>query len=106
MASLVNRVLVAFVPVVLLLIPGLRAIPAFFKWRLRNQLYLRYGMLLAVERELSRSKTVESRKLLEERLQEVEASINSMKLPASFADQFYGLRTHLEFVRSRFGDVQ
>ncbi len=105
-ASLVNRILVAFVPVVLLLIPGLRLIPAFFAWRMRNQICLRYGMLLDLERDLSRAKSQEARNQLRERLKEIEASVNAMKLPSSFADQFYALRQHVDFVRSQISDKQ
>ena len=104
-ASLINRILVAFIPVVLLLIPGLKAIPAFFKWRLRNQLYRRYGMLLALERDLGRSATPESLTQLHERIKEIETSVNTLKLPSSFADQFYALRQHFEYVRSRLAEA-
>jgi hypothetical protein len=32
-------------------------------------------------------------------LEEIERAVNKMKVPASFADQFYGLRGHIDFVR-------
>ena len=37
------------------------------------------------------------------RLDEIEASVNQLKVPASFADQFYGLRGHIGFVRQMVG---
>jgi hypothetical protein len=36
-----------------------------------------------------------------ERLDNIEEAVNRMKVPASFADQFYGLRGHITFVRAR-----
>jgi hypothetical protein len=36
-----------------------------------------------------------------ERLDHIEEAVNRMKVPASFADQFYGLRGHIVFVRTR-----
>ena len=35
------------------------------------------------------------------RLDEIEHAVNRMKVPASFADQFYSLRGHIDFVRER-----
>jgi hypothetical protein len=35
------------------------------------------------------------------RLDSIENSVNKMKIPASFADQFYVLRQHIDFVRNR-----
>jgi hypothetical protein len=52
LAGIVNRVLVVFVPLLVVLIPGLRAVPALLKWRVKLHLYRRYRALLGVEREL------------------------------------------------------
>jgi len=35
------------------------------------------------------------------RLDDIEEAVHKMKVPASFADQFYGLREHIGFVRER-----
>jgi hypothetical protein len=104
LASIVNRVLVVFVPLLIVLIPGLRAIPAILKWRVRLQLYRRYRALLGVERELPGTLTRPQREQLLARLEEIEKSVNRMKVPASFADQFYGLRGDIAFVRERLSE--
>ncbi|MDB6111262.1 MAG: hypothetical protein JWR69_3012 [Pedosphaera sp.] len=101
LASLSNRILVAFVPLVIVLIPGLRIIPALYKWRMRMLIYRRYRALLAVERDLLGELTPENRQALLDRLATIEQSVNNMKVPASFGDQFYGLRGHIGFVRGR-----
>lgn len=101
LAILLNRVLVAFVPLVILLIPTLRMIPALYKWRMRLLIYRRYRALLALERELRGSLTPLQRQQLVVRLGEIEDSVNKMKIPASFGDQFYGLRGHIGFVRQK-----
>ena len=105
-ASLLNRILVVFLPLIVVLIPGLRAIPAFFKWRLRLQLYRRYRMLLALEREMAKTGSRMSHAEINQRIDEIEASVNQMKLPASFADQFYGLRGHIALVRSELQEME
>ena len=99
LASLTSRIVVVFVPVIVVMIPLLRSIPAFYRWRIRSRINRWYGVLLSLERELFREREVEKRKPLLQRLEEIERAVNKMKVPASFADQFYGLRGHIDFVR-------
>ncbi len=35
------------------------------------------------------------------RLDQIESAVNELKVPTSFAAEFYGLRGHIEFVRER-----
>jgi TRAP-type uncharacterized transport system substrate-binding protein len=103
LASLLSRILVAFGPMVLVLIPALRLIPKAYKWRTQLRIYRWYRSLLKVERELTDKMTTAKRDELRQRLDHIENSVNQMKVPASFAGQFYGLREHIGFVRERLG---
>jgi hypothetical protein len=101
MASLVNRIIVVFVPMVVLLIPGMRMIPALYRWRISLGIYRWYRALLSLEQELIAHVEPEERKELLLRLDHIEQAVNNMKVPASFAEQFYVLRGHIGFVRAR-----
>ncbi len=101
LASLVNRTLVVVVPMVIVLLPGLRTIPALFRWRIKLRLYRWYRALLILEQDLIPRLTVEERKELIGRIDHIEEGVNKMRVPASFADQFYILRGHIGFVRER-----
>jgi hypothetical protein len=101
LASLVNRILVAFVPLVLVIIPGVRVIPAIYKWRIRLVFYRRYRALLALERDLLKQLPSAAPDKLNARLDQIEQAVDKMKVPASFADQFYTLRQSIQFVRGR-----
>lgn len=100
LASLADRILVVIVPMVVVLIPALRSIPALYRWRIRLVMYRWYRELLGLERDLMVRVPVKSDELLE-RLDHIERAVNKMKVPASFADQFYELRGHIGFVRER-----
>jgi hypothetical protein len=100
-ASVINRVLVVFVPVFVVLIPGIRFIPTLLGWKTKLKIYRWYRALLHLEHDLHGELTEEARKDLVERLNDIERSVNGMKVPASFADQFYGLRGHIGLVRAR-----
>jgi len=54
-----------------------------------------------IEQDLVAQLAPEKHKVLMERLDNIEEAVNRMKVPASFADQFYGLRGHIKFVRAR-----
>ena len=100
MASLASRILVVFVPMIMILIPALRLIPAIYRWRVKLRLYRWYRALLKLEREVFIRGPAERAEMLR-RLDQMEEAVNKLKVPASFGDQFYGLRTHIDFVRSR-----
>jgi TRAP-type uncharacterized transport system substrate-binding protein len=100
-ASLVNRILVAFVPVVLVLVPGLRLIPAAYKWRSQLRIYRWYRKLLVLEREVAADLSPAKQQELLERLNEIENVVKHMRVPASFANLFYSLREHIDYVREQ-----
>jgi hypothetical protein len=100
-ANLLNRIIVFIVPMILVLIPGLKSIPFIFRWRMRLRILRWYRALLILESDLNLNVTAEKREELLKRLDQIEQTVNKMKVPASFADQFYSLRSHLIIVRAR-----
>lgn len=100
-ASVANRILLVFVPLFVVLLPALKFLPSLLQWRTRLLLYRWYRALLLLERDLRVELSPEKRTEALARLDEVEHAVNRMKVPASFADQFYGLRGDIEFVRQR-----
>lgn len=101
LASLVNRILVIFVPMILILIPGLKSIPALYRWRMRLRLLRWYRALLILEEDLVTHITPEKRNELLDRLNRIEETVNNLKVPASFADQLFTLRSYMVMVRER-----
>jgi hypothetical protein len=107
LASLMNRILVVFVPMIVVLIPGLKIIPAIYRWRINLGIYRWYRALLVLEQDLIARSAPEKKEDLFERLDRIEQAVNAMRVPASFAEQFYVLRGHIGFVRDRLlGKVQ
>jgi TRAP-type uncharacterized transport system substrate-binding protein len=101
LASLVNRILVVLVPMIILLLPGLRAIPAVYRWRFKSRLFRWYRELMIIEQNLLAQISDDKRRELLERLDNIKEAVNRMRVPASFADQFYVLRGHITFVHAR-----
>ena len=104
LASLADRTLVFLLPIVVLLIPGLKMVPKIYNWRVRSRIYRVYGKLIALERSmLSRPAPGEMKEMLKQ-LDGIEDEVNKMKMPLAFADQFYVLRDHIDFVRGRYAN--
>jgi len=101
LASLLNRILVVFVPLLLILIPGVKSIPALLRWRMSLRMNRWYRLLLAVEQDALKPQEFRGADALSRRLDAIEREVNKMKVPASYGDQFYLLRTHITFVRNK-----
>jgi TRAP-type uncharacterized transport system substrate-binding protein len=99
LASLTSRFLVVFVPMIVVAVPIVRSIPSFYRWRIRSQIYRRYRALLLLEKKLQTESNPDKRAQLLQRLEHIENAVNKMSVPAYFADQFYGLRGHIDYVR-------
>ena len=104
MASLTSRILVVFVPAIVILIPILRSLPHLYRWRNQTRIYRWYRALLVLERELFSEPEAGKRQHLLKRLDVIQTEVNKMKVPAFLADQFYGLRGHIDLVRQMAGD--
>ena len=101
LASLADRTMVVLVPIILLLVPGLRLAPQLYRWRISMRIYRRYGELMALEREVLAQPAPGQRAELLKRLDDIEKAVNGIKVPATFAEQFYVLRQHIIFVRGQ-----
>jgi TRAP-type uncharacterized transport system substrate-binding protein len=100
LASLFDRALVVLVPILVVVIPGLRYLPQLYNWRINSRIHHRYGELMALEREALKELSEERRAALLDRLEEIEKSVISRKMPGSHAEQIYMLRQHIAFVRA------
>jgi TRAP transporter TAXI family solute receptor len=104
MASLTSRILVVFVPAIVILIPILRSLPHLYRWRNQTRIYRWYRALLVLERELFNEPDAGKRQRLLKRLDAIQTEVGKMKVPAFLADQFYGLRGHIDVVRQMAND--
>jgi len=101
LASLLSRLLIVIVPLIVVIIPSLRYVPLLYRWRIDSRIHHRYGELMELERETLGSFSDERRDELLKRLESIEKSVISRKMPGSHAEQVYVLREHIDFVRNR-----
>jgi TRAP transporter TAXI family solute receptor len=100
LASLVNRLLVVVLPLVVVVVPGLRLLPQLYRWRINRRIHSRYGELMALEKEtLGPDITPQRREQLLRRLEHIEKRTIGARTPGSHAEQLYQLRENIELVR-------
>ncbi|WP_420474012.1 TAXI family TRAP transporter solute-binding subunit [Noviherbaspirillum sp. ST9] len=104
LANFFERMWVVIVALGALILPLSRIIPPLYVWKVRSRVFRWYGQLRAVEQAIEdvpaeRQKEVYPEQL--QRLNDIEERVNRISIPLSFADELYGLRSHINFVRRR-----
>jgi TRAP-type uncharacterized transport system substrate-binding protein len=101
LATFVNRALIALVPLLVVVIPGIKLLPQLYAWRIKSRIHQRYGELMALEREALAAPTPDRRARLLARLEQIERAVIARRMPGAFAGQQYILREHIGFVRDQ-----
>lgn len=105
-ANLVERAIVFLVPLLTVMIPMMKILPAVYKWRFRQRLLHWYAQLKEVEEDVADLErgaptTNEVATTLHGRLDQIDDAVRQLPVPIQFAEQFYNLRNHLDLVRER-----
>lgn len=99
LANLVDRMWVALLSIIAILIPLSRVLPPLYEFRIRSRVFRWYGRLRVVEDAQGQRPADE---LLKE-LNDIERSVEQVSVPLSYADELYALRSHIQMVRGRLG---
>ena len=99
LANLVDRMWVALFSIAALLIPLARVVPPLYEFRIRSRVFRWYLNLRHIEDALNRKSTPPAELL--EQLNRLDAKAELTKVPLSYADQLYSLRSHIQLVRDR-----
>jgi len=102
-ANLIERLLVLLVPLIAVLIPMMRIMPALYDWRIKRRIFRWYRELK--EFEVSVNDTRDPAPLLA-RLDEIEKGVAHTKVPLTYWDYVYTLRGHIDLVRARLVGAQ
>ena len=100
-ATWVDRVKVMLVPLVALMIPLFRIMPSLYRWRVRSKIYRWYHDLDAVDHALAASEAAPDLDRLSADLERVEQDVRRVIVPASYREELYHLRLHIDFLRDK-----
>ncbi len=98
-ATYVERLIILLVPLLFVLIPLINFLPQVLRWRARSRIYLWYGELTLLERDVGkRTGTLPIEQWLAD-LDRIEQAAARIRTPASYASEAYTLREHIGLVR-------
>ncbi len=102
-ANLIDRLKILLLPLLTLLYPLFKILPPTYSWRMRSKVNRWYKELQALDDELRANSITRSDATA--RLDEIEASVEKVSVPASFASSAYTLRLHIDFLRRKVEEV-
>jgi TRAP-type uncharacterized transport system substrate-binding protein len=97
LANLADRMWLALLAIVAVLIPLARVLPPVYEFRIRRRVFRWYARLRAVDEAVGQRPAAD---LLAE-LADLETHVGRVTVPLSYADELYSLRSHIDMVRQR-----
>jgi TRAP transporter TAXI family solute receptor len=97
MANMVDRMWLALLSIVAVLLPLSRVVPPLVELRIRSRVYRWYGQLRQIEASVASRPAKE----LLDGLDAIEDKVNTIKVPLSYADELYALKNNIQLVRRR-----
>jgi TRAP-type uncharacterized transport system substrate-binding protein len=99
LANLIDRMWVALVSIIALLVPLSRIVPPLYQFRVRSRIFRWYRNLRGIEEDLAERAAPPAELLAA--LERLEAKAEHISVPLSYADELYRLRSHIGLVRER-----
>ena len=106
LASLVDRAKVMLIPVIMLMMPLIRAAPPLMRWRTRRKIYLWYSDLREIDQRLVTGLSGPELDQELARLKGIEHQVAYVDVPLSYMEEFYHLRLHLAMLQEHLIEVR
>jgi hypothetical protein len=98
-------VLLLLIPILGIIYPLFRLVPALYGWIMRRRIFSLYGELKFLEAEIELRGVDKAGPELSAQLDQLEERANRMHVPKAFAHLVYTLRMHIEIVRKRVANA-
>jgi TRAP-type uncharacterized transport system substrate-binding protein len=100
-AAFIDRMLIVLIPLGVILIPLIGIMPWLYTWRNRSKYYRWYRALRNLEWEASENFQTEKTSDSLERLGQIEAAVDRIKVSVPFYDEVFILKEHIQMVREK-----
>jgi TRAP transporter TAXI family solute receptor len=101
MASLAGRLLFLLIPIVAVLYPLMRFLPALYGWLMRRKISRLYGELRFLEDDIAAAGTAADSTQLTARLDQLEREASQLRMPIAYESMMFLLRNQIGVVRNR-----
>ena len=101
LATMIERLVLMLIPVLTVVLPLMKVIPAVYRWRIRRRILYWYGELKRLERNIYALPGREHFATHREEIERIDQAVSILRVPLAFSDQLYNMRVHLDIVRQR-----
>lgn len=105
-ASLADRYIILLIPLIVVMIPLLKAVGPIYQWRIRARIYRWYKYLREIDRKLHAGSLPDELDNEIARLEHLEDELASVEVPLSYSNQLYELHLHVRYVIERLRVLQ
>ena len=105
-ASMVDRAKVMLIPLIMLMMPLIRAAPPLMRWRTRRKIYRWYSDLREIDQRLAAGLSGPELDQELARLRHIEHHVVHVDVPLSYMEEFYHLRLHLGMLQQRLTELR
>lgn len=106
MAAQVNRLLLLFLPILFILLPLLRALPAAYAYVMGWRVWQYYPEIRAIEDKLDHTPNDATLVAMDAQLVDLDERLARLRVPAAYRQAAYHARMHIELVRKRIVDLR
>lgn len=100
-SSYAAQVLLIVIPLLAILVPLSRALPALYVWSIRRRLVYWYRKLKALERNLDSRGAKYDLAAHQAEIERIDSAVRRIRVPLYFSHELYDLRGHIDLVRQR-----
>ena len=104
LANVIERMWLVLGIVLAAMLPLSRIVPPLYQFRVRSRVFRWYGRLREIEGQLEAGHAAPDKLLAE--LDQLDAHVEKVSVPLSYADELYALRNHIHLVRKRVRGLQ
>lgn len=100
-SSYAGQALLVVIPLIALVIPFTRTVPAVYVWIVRRKLFYWYSQLKTLERNLDTRGAKLDVSAHQAELERIDGAVRRIRVPLYFTNELYDLRLHIDLVRQR-----
>jgi TRAP transporter TAXI family solute receptor len=99
-STFISRSIIIIVPLLAIIIPLSKILPKTFDWVIRRKLLKYYAEMRYLEKLLKENSPLQNKGFFLERLNEIEYRVKALKIPITYSQDLYNLRSHIDLVRA------
>ncbi len=100
-ANFLDRMKIMLLPLLALLFPLFKIMPAIYRWRMRSRIYRWYAELEEIDGAINREQSASNKANHLDQLNTLDQKVLNVSVPLSYSEELYQLRLHINLLREK-----